>query len=121
MGEFLAAMLAYLVALALVLAFGHLDGDQPARYAWALLPVLPASAVVWAGWRHWRRTDEFVRQVLLRGLAVGFVAAMLTSVATGWLALARVTGRAAPWVVFGVGMTGWLVGTVVSAARGTAR
>ena len=70
--DFLPAMAAYGVLLAAVLTFGGLDGHSPSRYAWALVPVLPALGVVRAVLRHLHRIDDYQQLVLLRGLGTGF-------------------------------------------------
>ncbi len=115
--DFLPGILGYIVVLALVGAFGDLDGETPTRFGWAMLPVVPA---VWLGWavlRHLRRVDEYEQVVLLRGLSVGFAVAMLAAVVLGMLAVAGLDLLIAPWLVFAAGMTSWAVATGILNAR----
>ena len=115
--DFLPGVVGYVVVIGLVGAFGDLDGDSPARFGWALLPVLPALWIGWAVLRHLRRVDEYEQLVLMRGLAVGFAVAMLAAVVFGMLAVAGVALLLAPWFVFAAGMAGWAVATGVLNAR----
>lgn len=57
--EFLPAMAAYVLVLVPVLTFGRLDGTQPWRFAWALLPVVPMAWLIRAVSRHLTRSDEY--------------------------------------------------------------
>lgn len=115
--EFWPAIVAYLLLLPVVLRWGHLDGTSSWRYLWALLPVLPLVWVVAAVVRHLGRIDDYQRLVLLRGVAAGFALAMVGAVAIGFLALAGFRPVFAPWVVFGLGMTGWIVGSALAARQ----
>ena len=108
-------MLAYLLLLPAVVAFGDLHGRSPLRFVWAMLPVLPMLVVVWAGWRHLNRQDEYQRLVLLQSLAGGFACSVVAAVVVGFLALAGANSAAGPWVIFGVGMAGWAVTAVAQA------
>ncbi|MFN8077824.1 MAG: hypothetical protein U0Q15_20725 [Kineosporiaceae bacterium] len=115
--DFGLAMAAYLVVLVAVLTFGGLDGDAPSRFVWALLPVLPAAWMLWAVQRHLARLDDYQRRLLLHGIAVGFGAAMLAAVTLGFLAAAGWAPEATPWLVFGAGMGGWGVASILAARR----
>jgi len=108
---------AYVVVLLAVTAWGDLHGTSPWRYGLALLPALPAVAVAWAVIRHVRRIDDYQRRVLLEGIAVGFALAMLASITLGLLSTAGLALVAAPWIVYAVGMLGWVVGGAVAARR----
>jgi hypothetical protein len=117
--EFLPGILGYGLALAAVIAWGDLDGDSPWRFLWSVLPVLPMLWVVRAVVRHLGRADEYARLVLLRGLAGGFVVAMLAALTVGFLELAglRLDHGGAGWLIYSAGMAGWLaVGAVASRA-----
>ena len=117
--EFLPGILGFGLALTAVVAWGDLDGAGPWRYLWAVLPVLPLLCVVRAVVRHLGRADEYARLVLLRGLAGGFVVAMLTALTVGFLELAglRLDHGGASWVIYSAGMVGWVVaGAVASRA-----
>lgn len=87
------------------------------RIVWALLPVLPLAWVLVAVVRLLPRLDEYQRQLQLQALAVGFGAAMIAAVATGFLAFAGVQGWWSSWAVFAVGMLGWALGTLPGRAR----
>lgn len=115
--EFGLAMAAYVVILAAVVTWGGLDGDAPSRFVWALAPVLPAAWMLVAVLRHLSRLDEYQRGLLLRGLAVGFGAAMLASVTLGFLATAGWSPEATPWFVFGIGMGTWGVASMLVGRR----
>lgn len=107
--DFWPGMIGYVVILAAVLRWGDLDGDSPWRFVWSLLPVLPAVWTVRAVLRHIRRIDDYQRLLLLEGLAVGFAVAMVTAVTVGFLGIAHLPMRLAPWVIYGAGMLGWAV------------
>jgi len=117
--EFVPGILGYGLLLAAVIAWGGLDGGSPWRFLWAVLPVLPMLWVVRAVVRHLGRVDEYARLVLLRGLAGGFVVAMLAALTVGFLELAglRLGHGGAGWVIYSAGMAGWVVaGAVASRA-----
>jgi len=116
--EFGIGMLGYLVTLTATLVWGHLDGSNPGRFAWALLPVLPVLPVIWlvvALLRHIRRIDDYQRFLLLQGLGVGFGAAMIASVTLGFLSIAGLAVPMMGWIVFSVGMLGWIVTSSITA------
>ena len=115
--EFGGGMLAYLTFLSSTLIWGHLDGDSPWRFLWALLAVLPALWIVVAIIRHIRRIDEYQRYLLLQGLGAGFGIAMVASVTLGFLSIAGLTVPLMGWVIFGLGMLGWIVATSVLKKR----
>ncbi len=115
------AMISYCVVMPLVFWVGDLKGTNPSRYAWALLPVLPMALMAWAVWRHWQRVDEFQRDLLLRGLAVGFAVAMIACVAMGVLVIAGLSGPIVPWGIFLAGMSTWGVSAVALNVRGANR
>jgi hypothetical protein len=115
--EFWPGMVAYVVLLAGVIAWGGLDGHSPWRYVWALLPVLPAAWTVRVVLRHVRRVDEFQRLLLLQSLAGGFAVAMLTSLTLGFLAIAGLRPAATGWIVYGAGMLAWAVSGAVAQRR----
>jgi hypothetical protein len=115
--DFLPGIGAYLLVLAAVLAWGHLDGTGPARWAWALAPVLPAAWIVRAVVRHLHRLDDYQRLLQLQGLGVGFAVAMLSAVTVGFLGIAGLPAMAAGWIVFAVGMAAWLVAATIASNR----
>lgn len=115
--DFFAGMLAYLVVLLLVVAFGHLDGTSGWRWLWALAPVLPAGWIVLAVARHLHRVDDYQRLLLLQQLAIGFAATMIAALTAGFLGIAGLPMRGAGWVVYGVGMLTWVVAAAVGRTR----
>ncbi|WP_146135306.1 hypothetical protein [Antricoccus suffuscus] len=117
MTDFLPAMAAYVVILVVVVLFGGLDGNSPARFVWAVLPIIPLAWVIWAMARHLRRIDELQSRQTYQGLSIGFGAAMLAAVTAGFLGIAGLDMRLGGWVIFVVGMLGWAVGQAVLAGR----
>ena len=115
--EFGLGMMAYFVALGAMLLWGDLDGQSPWRFGWALLPMVPALWIVVAILRHVRRIDEYQRHLLLQGLGVGFALAMVASVTLGFLAIAGLEVPGLAWIIYGVGMLGWLLTTQVARRR----
>ena len=115
--DFWPSMVGYGVVLTVVVVWGHLDGDSPWRYLWALLPVVPAGWTVRAVLRHIHRIDDYQRLLALRGLGVGFATAMIASVTLGFLGIAGLPMRLGGWVIYGTGMIGWAVGTAFGQKR----
>jgi hypothetical protein len=117
--DFVPGIVGYMLVLLAVVTWGDLGGDSGWRLGWVLLPVLPVLWVVRAVARHLRRVDEYGRLVLLRGLAGGFVVAMVSALTVGFLELAglQLSHGGAGWLIYGAGMVGWLVaGAVASRA-----
>jgi hypothetical protein len=112
--DFWPGIVGYVVVLGAVTVLGDLDGTSPWRFLWALLPVLPALWVIRAVVRHVRRIDDYQRGLLLRGLAVGFAAAMIASITIGFLDVAGLDVPLAGWIVYGVGMVGWALAAAVT-------
>jgi hypothetical protein len=116
--EFVPAMVAYCVVLALVLTFGDLDGTSPWRFVWAVLPVLPLIWVCVAVLRHLRRLDDYQQRLTLQGLGVGFAVAMAAAVTMGLLGAAGLQSPVTPWIIFGAGMAGWGITAIIVGRRG---
>ena len=110
-------MVGYGVVLAIVMIWGGLDGTSPWRFVWAAMPVLPALWVLRAVVRHLGRIDDYQRQLVLQGLSVGFGTAMITSITAGFAAIAGLTWIGTPWVIYGAGMVGWVVGQGIASRR----
>ncbi len=115
--EFIPGMVAYTVVLVLVLVLGGLDGTAPSRFVWAVLPALPLLWVLVAVVRHLHRLDDYQQRLLLDGFAVGFGAAMSAAITIGLLEAAGLDSRITGWVIFGAGMVGWGVASILSARR----
>jgi len=114
--EFWPGIVAYVVLVSLSPALSQASDGSPWRYVWAVLPVLPALWVVRAVVRHIGRIDDYQRLLMLRGLAIGFGLAMVTSLTLGLL---EFTGLDLPtgWIVYGVGMLGWAIAAATGARR----
>lgn len=115
--EFWPGMAGYVVVLAAVVTWGHLEGDSAWRYVWSVLPVVPALWVVRALLRHVARVDDYQRLLMLRGFAGGFAVSMLAAVTIGMLGVAGLALPAAGWVVYGAGMLGWAASSALAARR----
>lgn len=115
--EFWPGILGYLIILAAVITWGDLKGHSAWRFLWAILPVLPLLLVIRASVRHLGRSDDYQQLILLRGLGVGFVVAMATSITVAFLTLAGLQHPALPWVPFTAGMFSWAVTTAMLAAQ----
>jgi hypothetical protein len=100
---------AYGLILTAVLIWGHLDGQSPWRYLWALFPVVPTMWTVRAVIHHVTRIDDYQRLLLLKGLAAGFAVAMIASLTMGFLGIAGLRTPATGWIIYSAGMLGWLV------------
>lgn len=115
--DFGLAMTGYAVVLTAVLVWGHLDGSSPARFAWALLPVVPTLFIVRAVLKHVERVDDYQRLLLLKGLSVGFAVAMVAAVTVGFLGAAGMALPDAGWSIYAAGMLGWLGASLVALKR----
>ncbi len=103
--EFLPAMTAYGLVLALVLS----QVDESSTWApfWYVLPVVPMIGVAVAVYRSVRRSDEYARLLQLESMALGFGAAIIASLVFGFLGVVEVGLGWGPWVIFGVAMATW--------------
>ena len=115
--DFWPGMVGYGVVLTIVMIWGGLDGTSPWRFVWAALPVLPALWVLRAVVRHLGRIDDYQRQLVLQGLSVGFGTAMITSITAGFAMIAGLTWIGTPWVIYGAGMAGWVIGQAIASRR----
>lgn len=83
--EFGLAMVAYAATLFLSIWLIDANPDAPWRYAVALLPMLPAGAVVVAVLRQLRRIDELQRQIQFEALAFAFAGTALLTFGYGFV------------------------------------
>ncbi len=111
--EFWFGMIVYVVFVTAMVLWGNLGSDSPWRFVWALLPVVPALWIVVAVLRHVRRIDDYQRHIVLQGLGAGFALAMVASVTLGFLASAGLVVPGMAWIIYSVGMLGWLITTQV--------
>ncbi len=115
--DFVPAMLAYCVVLVLVLTFGDLDGSSPWRFRLGG----PAGGAVDLGRRRGgpapARLDDYQQRLTLQSLGVGFAVAMAAAVTLGLLGAAGLQLLVTPWIIFGAGMAGWGITSIVVARR----
>ncbi len=116
--EFAVGMVAYVLVIGAVIAWGDLSGPGWQRYVWALLPLIPTLWLVVVVWRHVQRVDEYQRQLLLRQLAAAFAAMVGVSVTLGLLSFAGLGMTLAPWIIYGAGMLTWGVAAILD-SRGS--
>ncbi|MCB0980289.1 MAG: hypothetical protein H6513_09290 [Acidimicrobiaceae bacterium] len=103
--EFIPAIVTFWILLAVVL--NTVDEQTYGARLWVLLPVLPMIGVAVALYRAVQRADEYGRVVLLECMALGFGAAMVASLALGFLGIIGEAWTFGGWLVFGIGMTTW--------------
>jgi hypothetical protein len=115
--EFWPGIIAYAVLLTGVLLWGDLDGQSPWRFAWAVVPVLPALWIVRAVLRHVRRIDDYQRLLLLQTLGGGFAVAMIAAVTMAFLEIAGLRVEGVGWIVYGAGMLGWIITGTIAGRR----
>ncbi|MCU1520860.1 MAG: hypothetical protein JWM13_2660 [Arthrobacter sp.] len=115
--EFWPGIIAYAVLLTGVLLWGDLDGQSPWRFAWAVVPVLPALWIVRAVLRHVRRIDDYQRLLLLQALGGGFAVAMIAAVTMAFLEIAGLRVEGVGWIVYGAGMLGWIITGTIAGRR----
>jgi len=115
--DFWPGIAAYAVVLTAVLLWGDLDGSSPWRFVWAVLPVIPSLWIVRAVLRHAKRVDDYQRLLLLQALGGGFAVAMVASVTVAFLEIAGMSFVGIGWIIYGAGMLGWIVTSIVVARR----
>ena len=116
--EFLPAMVAYSVILVAVIVLVDFDTAGSWKYVVALLPIIPALFGARAAARHYSRIDELDRVITSGGWATGFAVAMITALTIGFLGMAGLdTGKGGPWIVYSLGMLGWIVGAAITQRR----
>jgi len=115
--QFSLGMVAYVLVLVASLVWGDLDGDDPARFLWAVAPVVPVAVVAVILIRFVLRSDEFELVQTLKGLAVGFVVTMLLAVIAGFLGIAGLEIPGLGWWLYGGGMLAWLVASIAIKLR----
>ena len=103
--EFIPAIVTFWILLAVVL--NTVDEQTYGARLWVLLPVLPMIGVAVALYRAVQRADEYGRVVLLECMALGFGAAMVASLALGFLGIIGEAWTFGGWLVLGIGMTTW--------------
>lgn len=116
--EFLPAVVGYTIVLGVIGVTVDFETAAWWKYPVALLPLIPAGWGAAAIARHLQRVDEMQRTVLVSGMALGFGAAMVASLTFGFLGMADLdSGAAGPWIIYSVGMLGWMVGSAQANRR----
>lgn len=95
-----------LASLALGL-WGH--GPNPWRIILAVLPLLPLAWMVIAIVLRMRQLDEYQIKLFFPGVAVGFIASMVTALTIGTLSSAGLAVPSSGWIVALVGILSWVV------------
>lgn len=108
--EFLPAMASYVIVVIIVVVFGDLESNKPSRLIWAVLPVLPLIAVIWAVVRHLQRIDEYQSRTAYQGLSIGFVGAIIAAMTIGFLQIAGIDIPVAGWMIVSAAMASWVLG-----------
>ncbi|HET6176340.1 MAG TPA: hypothetical protein VFE61_05360 [Candidatus Sulfotelmatobacter sp.] len=96
--EFLSSMAAYavMVPVSIWLLKGH--EHSPARFLFAVLPVIPSVFAMWAAIRFFRGLDELQRRIQFEGVAFAFLATCLISLTWGFLQNAGLPHADVIWV-----------------------
>jgi len=112
------AVLVFMVVVFLVRALVDFDTAGDWKFGAALLPLIPLAAAAIAIHRHIRRSDEMVREIILRGMALGFAFALAASATIGFLQEAGLdTGRWGAWGIFCFATFGWVLGSLLRERR----
>ena len=107
--EFLAAGIAYGVALYLADFVVNANPDATWRYIVALLPVVPGAFIVIAAVRFHRRIDELQQRITLEAIALAFAATAVTTFTYGFVEEAVDIPRINWTWVWGVMAPLWLI------------
>jgi heme/copper-type cytochrome/quinol oxidase subunit 4 len=106
----LAAILAYVIAVPLVIYGLEQMGDSVWRYGVAILPVVPVALGVRAFLHMLEGIDELQRRIQLSGIAFAAASTGLITFAYGWLEVAGLPSLPLLWVfplmiaLWGVGL-----------------
>ena len=107
--RFVAAMIAYAIALPVTLVLLPRLGESNWRYVLVLVPVVPFAVLGWAVWRYLVEADELQRRMQLEALALAFAAGSVITFAYGMLQIAG--APAVSWqLVWPVYAGCWLLG-----------
>ncbi|MFV0258855.1 MAG: hypothetical protein ACK5PP_10460 [Acidimicrobiales bacterium] len=113
--ELVPPMVVYTVSVVIVTA--TVDAGTAGAAFWMLIPVIPLCVAAIAVYRSIRRADEYTRYRQYQAMAIGFGGAMMAAITVGWLGVVDAAPFYSGWLVFGVGMLGWMIG--LSAGAGT--
>jgi hypothetical protein len=105
-----APMMALLVVVQGSLLLLDPDGGASTwNMMWSLLPMLPASWLVWAQVRSVRRADEYQRVIQLQAMSLGFGTVVLVSLLGGLLDAAGIGSAAQSLqITFIAGVLTWM-------------
>ena len=96
--EFGSSMAGYavMVPISVWLLKGH--EHCPARYSYAVLPVIPSALAMWAAIRFFRGLDELQRKIHFEGVTFAFLGTCLISLTYGFLQNAGLPHADVIWV-----------------------
>lgn len=106
----------YAAAMIAVRVWGHLGGTSPWRFAWALLPLLPAAWLVINITVRAGQLDEYQIKLVNRALVVGFTVAIFTAATVGMLGISGLYLPYGGWIVVLAGGLGWGITNIVTGA-----
>ena len=117
--RFTAAMLAYVLLIALGVSLRDRWEDAP---AWlgpllALAAALPAAAAVLMGPLMLRRQEGLEREVLMRSASVAFFSTMIVSLTYGLFEAFAEAPNLSAWWVYLLGMCAWAAASLVMQRR----
>ena len=112
----LTAMSLYVLATAISIRVIKHDPSVSWKYAWALLPMVPASFVPIAVVSLLREIDELQRKIQLEALAFGFATAAVLTMSYGFLQNAGLPELNWVWV-WPVMAACWIVGLIAARWR----
>ncbi len=105
--DFVPAMVLYVVTMLISVAVGNETTGK--KWFFVGINLIPIALIVRAIVRAIRRADEFERLTQFKGMAVGFGAAMVTSLVCAFIASAeiRISAVVVGWAPFVAGMASW--------------
>ncbi len=108
--RFAAAILAYVLLIAVGVALRDRWGEAPAwlGVAIALVAALPAAAAVLVGPWMLRRQEGVERELLMRSASVAFFSTMVASLTYGLFEAFAAAPNLSAWWFYSLGMLAWL-------------
>ncbi|HVS01395.1 MAG TPA: hypothetical protein VMT16_01375 [Thermoanaerobaculia bacterium] len=110
------AYLGYLLTITAVDRVGMAEGGVAARWAAALLPLLPLLTVIAPFAVVYRRLDEVERMIHLLAFTTGFTVMLLAALAVARLESFALVDGGSRWI-WAAGIGGWLAGLLAAGAR----
>lgn len=114
--EFGSSMAAYALMVPVSIWLLKAHEHSPARFLFAVLPVIPSAFAMWAAIRFFRRLDELQRRIQFEGLAFSFLATCLIALTWGFLQNAGLPHADVIWVA-PILVFLWGVGRCVASRR----